>query len=157
MSGSRTFRGVAYAIIDSFVSRNNDCDGYWALGKLYLEAIQAGKDSVTLSLYPETKHVEESAGQKIEKFWSQRLLEHLSNQGVSLSRIKSARIDVKFNACDRTSYNNRAQRYRFTYGDPFEAELILCSDCGRELSVLSGGWCGPHDPARESQSTRVDA
>ena len=82
---------------------------------------------------------------------------HLSNQGVSLSRIKFARIEVKFNTSGRTSYNNRARVYRFTYGDPFEAELILCNHYGSELSVMSGGWCEPHDPTREIQSMRVDA
>lgn len=35
----RALKEVAESIAISFCSRNNDLDGYWALGKLYLEAL----------------------------------------------------------------------------------------------------------------------
>lgn len=41
MPKRKQFKGICHDILDTFISRNNDLDGYWALGKYvsFLEAI----------------------------------------------------------------------------------------------------------------------
>jgi len=41
---------LADGLIDSFMSRNNDSAGYWALGLLYSHALELQKKIVTLTL-----------------------------------------------------------------------------------------------------------
>lgn len=50
MARKREMKNAVQGILGSFVSRNNDVDGYWGIGKLYRSAIAAGCNSVRIDL-----------------------------------------------------------------------------------------------------------
>jgi len=43
-------KGISAGIASSFISRNNDVDGYWAIGILYKIASESGDNKFTLNL-----------------------------------------------------------------------------------------------------------
>ena len=65
MSGRNKLRGVAHAVLGSFISRNNDIDGYWALGLLRSFADTAGVAELRFDLVTGT--AEPSGAQESEE------------------------------------------------------------------------------------------
>jgi hypothetical protein len=50
MPTRRDLTGVAHGLLGSFMSRSNDNDGYWALGKLYAFAISADVSEIEIDI-----------------------------------------------------------------------------------------------------------
>lgn len=50
MPRRKQFRGICHDILDSFVSRNNDLDGYWALGQYAAFLMTRGADQLVFHL-----------------------------------------------------------------------------------------------------------
>src|SRR5581483_2478001 len=48
MARRRNLNGLATVVLSSFLSRNNDVEGYWAFGKLYLNALQYRQRKVVI-------------------------------------------------------------------------------------------------------------
>lgn len=147
-----SLKEIAYGLMGSFVSRNNDCEGYWALGKLYSEAAENKFDNVQLRLYPAEQTVDETASSIVQLFWSKRFVHLIHKQHLNIAEIDSATITVTFNL-PKLSKKYNPEKFWLPYGDPFEAEIqIVSSDI--EIKVRKEGWCAKHDPSREMQSRR---
>lgn len=50
MPRRKEIRGISSGIASSFVSRNNDIDGYWAMGIFYQMASTEGENNFVLNL-----------------------------------------------------------------------------------------------------------
>lgn len=50
MPRRKQFRGICHNILDSFVSRYNDLDGYWALGQYAAFLMARGEDQLVFQL-----------------------------------------------------------------------------------------------------------
>lgn len=150
MPTRKEFRGVANDMVDSFVSRNNDVGGYWAMGKLYKHA----KDRKTGTVFVDFKNGE-IAPPSLE-------YQHMAEHHMSVLRwqmyarnmppywIKKARAFVSFYPTFAGSSLHLAHGY-----DAYVCVLEIKSDMGRTYSATRRGRCWPHDPTKEHKSAQA--
>lgn len=143
---------VASNIVHSFVSRNNDIGGYWALGKLYGYAKNKNSTLLTISLAPlgETPSVEPT--ELVSRNYGTKLLAMIKGRKLPPSWITSACISVQFEsaAAKPQFFSTRIN------GRPFQCRIEIEDDLGRQHVASVAGWCSPHDPNFETQSTRAN-
>lgn len=151
MSKRNQLNGVAKGLLGSFMSRNNDIDGYWGIGKLHKHSIRHGQvivelDLIEQSINPEDSHLRDSA-----RAYLQKLLFMVSKVNLSSASIQSAKIFLHFNRSEIT----RSQVPQTTHGSPYSCEVQIITINGKKFQAVDFGWCDPHDPSRERKSTRV--
>lgn len=146
-------KGIANNLASSFVSRNNDVEGYWALGKLYLRAKQSSHLSTSIQLIPRQDERDEEPAGSIARTFENVLDNLLKKQLLQRGWLTSAYIRIEFESSNA--------RPRFIYrqgpGRPFLCTVTLTDERDRMYKASSAGWCWPHDPALESQSTRAQS
>lgn len=149
MPRRKELKNIAFGIAGRFASRNNDIDGYWALGVLYSVASAAGTDAVHLDLVSETAEPSfQHAARLFSQFrqYLQGRLESVDLEGY----VVTATIDIEFNV----EAQWKSPFGRTTWGDPFHCCVTLTDDLGKNHKGTARGWCGPHAAARERRSNR---
>ena len=149
MRRRRALKGVAYGLVDTFVSRNNDVSGYWGIGRLCREALERQVSSVSIDLLGNNSLGLGPVAQAIRLHYVSRL-EHMAlNAGVSLSQ---AQVVVEFG-----TFGANSPPQVYSYGDPFQCTISLVGKNGGAYAAVRTGRCSPHDPAAENRSNRADA
>ena len=150
MPRRKELNGVAAGLASSFSSRNNDADGYWALGVLYKLVNEAEANKITIDLMsskscPNFKHIKEIASP-----YYNYLIDQLMKKKFKTQQITSALIEIQFNVAPS------AQQIMFksTWGEPYICRVILTDDLNKQHIKESRGWCGQHDPKKEHRSIR---
>ena len=141
--------GIADGMLGSFVSRNNDIDGYWAIGKLCAHAIQNGVTSVDVDLVAQTISPVNNAFQPMLERYARMLSEKLRTNGLQPSILAAAKLRLTFDFQLPGSSPLR------TRSAQFESTLELSDDLGRAHIARRGGNTRPHDPRREVRSRRT--
>jgi hypothetical protein len=145
MPAKKRLTNIANGLCGSFISRNNDLDGHWAIGKLRSLADQDGQTTVVLDLL--TSSTQPSSAQCSDVFERYcRLLATLAE----CSRIPFADITVARIALDFAPPPwPRASYYKLQWGDQFTVTVIIEAD-GRAMGMARDtGYCRPHDAARK--------
>ena len=143
------YKVIADGIISSFVSRNNDVDGYWGIGKLYSLSTSLNADVTIIDL------IERSITPKAERFlpminhYSQKLVKLQDKRGLSKESLKDVKIYV---SCTRN--------LDITVYDSWSPHLVSCEikltlENGSTFTQVRSVRCRPHDPKRELKSTRT--
>jgi hypothetical protein len=154
-------KSVGSWVLHSFVSRNNDLDGYWAIGKLYLFAKRLGETSVALDLFKKTLSPDPRRLSGLYKppnveilcaRYGGMLLRALATRKVPLQWAASATIRVDFDRPDVVPAYVRPG----INAKPFGCTLHLVDDLSHEHVLALAGWCWPHDPGIEHRSTRAE-
>lgn len=141
---------IASGLLGSFVSRNNDVGGYWALGVLYRQAQEQGRMQVEIPIWPLNDSLNDALIESLAEKYGQIFLSLMARQQIPLSWLRSATLSVEFespNANPRYRQSHAAER-------PFVCRLSLTSDLDRKHQLALSGWCWPHSEQREHQSTR---
>lgn len=151
MPRRKQLKNVACGIARRFSSRNNDIDGYWALGLLYSTASAAATNSIRLDLMSETavpslKHT----GRVVSQF-KQYLRDQLENINLT-NCLSAATVEVEFNVEPQSNNANSN-----SLGDRFRCCVTLTDDHGKDRKGYADGFCRQHDATRESRSTRAYA
>ncbi|MDQ6433027.1 hypothetical protein RB623_03050 [Mesorhizobium sp. LHD-90] len=143
MARRRMLKGVANDLASSFVSRNNDLDGYWAIGKIHTVASTVSSGVVRFDLLngtadPPTAHL---------------LPMILAYRAKLLDRCRA--LGLKPSACGATFELGEGPSRDFKRnGEPqkaFRLRLAIRDDRGREWVHVTGGYSWPHDPGREQR------
>jgi len=145
MPAKKRLTNIANGLCGSFISRNNDLDGHWAIGKLRSLADQDGQTTVVLDLL--TSSTQPSSAQCSDVFERYcRLLATLAE----CSRIPFADITVARIALDFAPPPwPRASYYKLQWGDQFTVTVTIEAD-GRAMGMARDtGYCRPHDAARK--------
>ncbi|MGE0530102.1 MAG: hypothetical protein AB7G40_01330 [Hyphomonadaceae bacterium] len=145
MPRRKELRGAAFGLLGSFVSRNNDVSGYWALGMLYGHAVKTNAPSVCVDLLDLKVTPPDGVFSAMAAHFQQMLGAQLSARHVPVDWVRRATICVDFG---RVKSPN-------TPGDVFNAVVVITDDRGRAHSATANGACWIHDPARELKSTRA--
>ncbi|MEM7430484.1 MAG: hypothetical protein AAF351_00965 [Pseudomonadota bacterium] len=145
MARRKELANVVHGLYGSFISRNNDVDGYWGIGKLCAFASEAESGTVRIDLFSKTCEPATSEFQQlIEYYWSKLLSYPPSRFAVA------AKIDINFEP-------PRPEEKRVpinTWGSLFELTVTITDDKGRAYSRSGHGRCAPHDPKLESRRSR---
>lgn len=143
-------RGIANALNESFISRNNDFRGYWAIGQLKLFAIDNGLSAVEFSLTLTKSNSRFSLENYIVRHYANMLGELLRKQKIPevWVRVVSITIDFNVNAKEVQLHEYPAS------GEPFQCCCQIIDDAGRRYCSIIYGRCQPHSAAKELKSGR---
>lgn len=150
MSRRKEIKGIVHGFLSSFVSRNNDINGYWGLGKLYRYAIENDTDTIEMNLSSIDCIPRNSIPKAIITRYSQSLLNMIEKQGLPESWLQNAQVRIQFALPDDADSSVRVH-----LGDPYHCLVVLGDDLGKERSASRIGRCRIHNPERECQSSRV--
>jgi hypothetical protein len=141
---------VADGVLGSFVSRNNDCDGYWAIGLLYGRALEASRNEVSFNLMGEREEVPDLALDAALRTKYREMLDKLmSGRSLPANWVKSASINLSF------EHPGKIGRALARLERPYLAQLSITTELGKTLVVEHIGACWPHEPSREYRSGRA--
>jgi Cysteine-rich CPCC len=138
-------KDVSYALLDQFDSRNNDLDGYWAVGQLYKYALKEGVLAVSLDILGGKTTPANQACEQVAQIYRTVLKRHLRNRDISLEWLQSVIISISFKNA------TGAKKFRSSYGDPYVCEVVIKCVSGCVRSSARTGYCWPHDPKRETK------
>ncbi|MCS4309665.1 hypothetical protein M2404_004042 [Rheinheimera pacifica] len=149
MARRKELKNIAQGIVCSFVSRNNDYDGYWELAKLYDLANKNGDVKVTIDLIQPGINPSSEAFEPLVFMWRNKLLKMLESRAIPVSWVKSAVIHSGFNV----AYVAELHKWG-TYGEPCTCECEIITDRGDKYSESAGTTCMPFSQAWFQRSTR---
>lgn len=152
MATRRALKGVGAGLLGSFVSRNNDVEGYWGMGVLLRYASERGLHELTIDLLDAAASpvAQNEAPQIVAQHYGAMLKAHLQNAAIDSTKISRVRIEVRFGTSGDLPMPPLA-----TWGRPFVCTAVIVDDRGRAWSNSKAGVCGPHDPRRESRRDRA--
>jgi hypothetical protein len=139
---------IASAVAGSFVSRNNDVDGYWALGLLRSYADRHGLRSLRFDILQQDPESTNDVPALVGDAYRQVLVRQLAIRKIGRELVAKAEIFLTFGA-DAPDTSSAS-----TYGAPFSCTVRLTDQRGREFERVRAGCCALHDPSRELRSVR---
>ena len=152
MARRRSLKGIACGLAKSFASRNNDADGYWAMGKLLGYANVSGTTELLIDLLASDQpHAEDTVGLVAERYRKQ-LGKQLAAHQLSPSWAAAARVHLDFSVPE----DDLKRHVIFGRGQPFGCAVEIVDDNGRMYSAKAYGRVAEHDPRKESRSVRRD-
>ena len=145
MPAKKRLTNIANGLCGSFISRNNDLDGHWAIGRLRSLADQHRQTTVVLDLL--TSSAQPSSAQCSDVFERYcRLLATLAERSrIPLADIHVARIVLDF----APPPWSRASYYKLQWGDQFTVTVTVEAHARAAGIARHAGYCRPHDAARE--------
>ncbi|MCJ8335457.1 MAG: hypothetical protein MJH10_14620 [Epibacterium sp.] len=123
-------KSVGYDLLGSFVSRNNNLDGYWALGKLQSELEATAEDRLLFDL--KTGGRVPISLRQLTVDWQINLSAQCQRRGLSLGWVARAELAVR-----RVSSMQ------------LECKLTIVTDLDRVFVAQQSVFVRPHDPERE--------
>lgn len=150
MPRSARLKNIASGLCGSFISRNNDVDGYWLIGKLRLLAQQQGRDAVSLDLLALSMQPSSPEFAAVLACYA-RLLDKLARcSHVPIDQITAALITIDFapEPWPRPRYIDPQS------GDQCILTVTIQANGRADGIVHHASYCRPHDPHKERRSTR---
>jgi hypothetical protein len=138
---------VAAGLLDSFYSRCNELDGFWALGMLYQE-VQAAPYKVTLDLLARTATPAGHSAMLMTERYAEFLKRALVKKNLALEDLAEASVTVQFKV--------DVPRYYFQphwIGDAFTCTVVLRRSAD-QATYMAYGKCMPNDPRLFRQGGR---
>lgn len=137
MPRRKQFKGICRDILDSFVSRYNDLDGYWALGKYVVFLIDAGQRELRFRLQIGATVPECASFSAAAKYYRR-----------AVSRLMDA------NAMPDHWLADAEIRFRMMGSTEVLCEIEIVSDLGRTYRNARRIGVSPHNPLREVRRGR---
>jgi hypothetical protein len=151
MPRRREIRNAAQGLLGSFVSRNNDVDGYWGIGKLYSAAKSARTKIISLDLIDLKVTPDIDGFDHLLRKYADLLVKQFPKRLPTSSWLSEAKITIEFESHVDPSDIPRW----FTIGEPFSCIVLLADTHNRKCETKAFGRCKMHDPNTESRSTRI--
>ena len=148
MKSRSLLQGIAHSLAETFISRNNDIDGYWGIGMLYAEALRQASQRVRIDLLHRHPDPSGPAARSASTHYAANLAARLERCGSPA--ITAAAITLEFGTLGLC----RAPP-RMSYGSPFVCTVTLTPPTGRPCSASRAGHAAPHS-GREMRSARAD-
>jgi hypothetical protein len=150
MSRRAEHQNLANALLGTFVSRNNDVDGYWAIGRLRSDAEGGNSPVMELDILNGTSRPETSDGGAVAEFYREWI-------GPRIAKLREptavAGVLVRLNFAPEPPF--RFAREVSTYGAPYTCEVLVTSSGDATRVDRHTGRCARHDPTHEHRSTRA--
>ena len=148
MARRKDLKNIASGLAGTFISRNNDIDGYWGIGKLCLLAQQSGHSQVRVDLWPIGLTPAHQPFHCAVAAQRTRLEQRLERQGIPKQWISSVSLHLVFSGANAPS----TPLHR---GKPFTLTAAIVDDQSRSRAVTVNGFCQPHHPGKEARSNRA--
>ena len=146
MANLPTLKSLVHTLADTFISRNNDVSGYWAMGMLDREALESSQTVLEIELYGAREEPGGSVAAAVAGAYEKKLIEWVASRRVNLLR---AVVVAKFG-----SHNPPVQGAGFHFEEPFDLHFSLVDANGRKAVAQRSGWCRPHNALWELRRER---
>ena len=143
--GRKALKGIAADVAASFISRNNDADGYWAIGKLHALAREHSTAKILIDLSGQLSGMLSEFASIARKYGSM-IDTQTAAKGL---RVRSSQIEIEFDL--PKTWQCSADETRFT------CAVTIVDDRGQAWIRKASGCSHPHDPKRERRSSRVQS
>ena len=143
-------RGIVHDISGSFVSRNNDMDGYWAIGKLYQLAVNNEATSVYIDLKNQKIWPHSDTYNTMMIHYWESMCQQMISAHLPIHFVRRAEIFLSFYCgvpLPRANVMSELDLYRCT--------IEITTDFNRQYSAVRTGRCWPHDPTKERRRGRA--
>lgn len=148
MASRKVFKSISHNLLGSFVSRNHDLNGYWALGQLYTLSHEAQTLCVMINLLTaETEPSDHAVLLNTARTYTIRFQQALNAQGLLRQWVLEANLQIRFNT-KLDPLSPLALPWR---GEPFEARLSIYDDQQKLYRARHFGRCAMHNPQDEYQ------
>lgn len=152
MTTRKELKGIAAGLYGSFISRNNDVDGYWELGKLRLHADMNNSFLIVINLVDGTIEPPSDEFSKLLEYYMTFLRRRMITRNMASGLLTAAKIDLVFNV----SLPDGKMSLRTTFGSLFKLTVTLTDDRDKHYIITGFGYCAPHNSKFEFQSSRND-
>lgn len=148
MPRRKQLKNIAYGLLSSFISRNNDVNGYWGIGKLFALMENSANYCIQIDLISKSMIPADDEFERLIDEFSNKLQRHLKSVDFSHEHLAEARIIL-------TGYSNEHNML----SEPTALHRVNClfkltDDVGTTHSAEKNIWCRRHNPNLESKSTR---
>src|SRR5829696_8128411 len=135
-------KGIACGLLGTFVSRNNDINGYWGLGVLRLHAERMQASELTIDLLKEDLVPDfRSPVATTKQIYRQVLTNVLAKSHIDTARLKKVEINLRF-----ANFEEFPNAIRDTRGEPYLCTVSITGKNGSIYEARKLGCCAPHDP-----------
>lgn len=141
-------KNIANGLLGTFVSRNNDIDGYWGIGMLRRIADEGGLETIELDLLKSER--DETTLSKCKSHYRNWLEKALARRDLPLESISMCCIRLTF----YQSFEEFPDIIKDTRGFPFRCSVEIRSEDMQKQIATTIGVCEPHSQSRESRSAR---
>ena len=149
MPRRKEIKNIAQGIASSFISRNNDVDGYWELAKLYDLSTQNKGTSVSINLLNASINPASEKFDTLISYWISKLLAMLESRSIPVTWLNSAVILTNFDQVNDVKLHSSGE-----YGEPCTCICKITTDNGTFYSGIAGTRCMPFSKASFQRSTR---
>ena len=145
MSRKLNIKNILNGILNSFISRNNDVNGYLGIGKIYTLMINKKVNEVEIDL------INKNISPKEEEFYyriscySQILFDKLKGKDVDGNFLKSVKIIA---SCNNLNVDKRLLNTIYL-------KIIAIDVNNKEYAIQNVVSCRKYDPKSELKSTRT--
>jgi len=137
MARRRELQGISNDLLDSFVSRYNDLNGYWALGKFQSYLMNVKDEELCFPLTEASEHHVVESFLPIYQYYPKAFSRLLKQKNVPSDWVKDAMIKV-----------------RSATPNDLICTVAVTTDLGRAFHSKQHVYVLPHDPNRESRTAR---
>lgn len=137
MARRKELQGVCNDLLDNFVSRYNDLDGYWVLGKFQRYLTDEKANELCFSLFPERNAHAIIIFNQTLTFYRTELKRHLKIRAIPIKWVKKGQVMVQ-----QASGNRLA------------SEVLLITDLGTVYTSKRTLTVNPHDPTKELRRSK---
>jgi len=143
---------VSYSLVDAFVIRQNDIDGYWALGIICKDTVEQGMDTVDFDVLDLKSSPSFWYSKRLLYPLRKRLYDAFDKKGLKYEDIVSVTIRVEFIRVAPSEKNLKSIDLSRILPTICTAKILTNQGVERNSSLEF--LCRPHDPAKEMRSTR---
>lgn len=136
MSRRRQFKGICHDILETFTSRYNDLDGYWALGQYVAFLNRLGERQIQFKLGTATVFPHMSDFAHSAEYYRSAIFRMMEGNAMPRAWLADATINVSIVAPAKAA-----------------CEIAIVSDLGRAYSSHCIINVRPHDPDGEHRRT----
>lgn len=146
MSRKSNIKNILNGLLCSFITRNNDVNGYWGIGKLYSLMLNKKTNRLEIDLINKTIiPFDDEFIFRISEY-SEMLYNKLKLKQIDPSYLKSAKIIL-------TCSNLKVEKWEL---NTIYVKMIFINENNKEYKLIKGTMCRKHNPKSESKSGRTN-
>jgi len=146
MGRRKELKGITEDVTASLGTRNNDYLGYWATGQLCKLAKEDGTNRILIDVLKKEMRPYDPYFSEIYDTYYNVFNKQLKARRLQPEWIKKIQLEYLFE-----QERDKSLHRWIGIGKPYTLKITVESDNGRKYEKVTGGYCRPHDPAKETR------
>lgn len=141
MARVKKLKSVAYGVCDHFLSLYNRIDGYWALGVLYKQALNANSKTISINLIDKSIQPSDIEANELLEYFNGFLYKLIDNHNIKKDLIRQAWINIAFDVKE-TKFDIGSQ---YLHGKPLICEVVIVDTSHNRYTMKKRDRCKEFD------------